>query len=207
MNYIYDIVLNFQNNYYQFFEWYRTDKIKNISKIIVYHVTDKDLKDLTYNQIIIDDIFLNTLKEDNKKYKKLMCLVSNTKQTIGLLFSQDGVLLKRSSLLFEEENEVNNFAKELPITNITYKKNTKIIPTNTLRIEKEKKETLTKYIKETSDILTLKYLYYEYFKEECLDEDNIKTTLLNITEEEWSPNKNNLYQLINILTKKDLLTK
>lgn len=207
MNYIYDIVLNFQNNYYQFFEWYRTDKIKNISKIIVYHVTDQDLKDLTYNKIIIDDNILNTIKEDNKKYKKLMCLVSNTKQTIGLLFSNDGVLLKRSSLLFEEENEVNNFAKELPITNINYKKNTKVNTTNTLRIEKEKKDTLTKYIKETNDILTLKYLYYEYFKEECLDEENIKNTLLNITEEEWSTNKNNLYQIINILTKKDLLTK
>lgn len=207
MNYIYDIVLNFQNNYYQFFEWYRTDKIKNISKIIVYHVTDQNLKDLTYNKIIIDDNILNTIKEDNKKYKKLMCLVSNTKQTIGLLFSNDGVLLKRSSLLFEEENEVNNFAKELPITNINYKKNTKVNTTNTLRIEKEKKDTLTKYIKETNDILTLKYLYYEYFKEECPDEENIKNTLLNITEEEWSTNKNNLYQIINILSKKDLLTK
>ena len=175
MNYIYDIVLNFQDNYYQFFEWNRTDKIKNISKIIVYRVSDKDLKDLTYNQITIDIELLKKLKEENKKYKKIMCLVSNTKQSIGLLFSEEGILLKRSSLLFEEENEVNQIARELPITKITYQENKKNIPSNKLRIELEKKDTLIHFIKKTNDITTLKYLYDEYFSEECNDEQNRKT--------------------------------
>ena len=207
MNYIYDIVLNFQTNYYQFFEWNRTDKIKNISKIIVYHILDQDLIDLTHNQIIISEPFLSILKEDNKRYKKIMCLVSNAKQTIGLLFANDGTLLKRSSLLFEEETEVNNFAKELPLTSISYKINNKQEPVNTLRVEIEKKDILVQYINQTTDILTLKYLYYEYFKEECNEVAEIKTTLLKIVEEEWTPKKNNLYQLIDILTKKNLLTK
>ena len=207
MNYIYDIVLNFQDNYYQFFEWNRTDKIKNITKIIVYHVSEQDLTDLTYNEVVVDIPFLTKLKEDNKKYKKIMCLISNTRQTIGLLFSNDGKLLKRSSLLFEEETEVNNFAKTLPLTIITYQKNELATPNYNLRIEIEKKESLIKYITETNDILTLKYLYYEYFKEECDDYHQIKTKLLNIMEEEWNKKKNNLYKIINILTKKDLLTK
>ena len=207
MNYIYDIVLNFQNNYYQFFEWNRNDKIKNISKIAVYRIKYEDLINLIYNKVIVDSNFLETLKEDNKKYKKIICLVSNTKQTIGLLFAQDGTLLKRSSLLFEEENEVNNFAKNLPLTKINYQKNESLAPNNTLRIEREKKDNLIKYITETNDILTLKYLYYEYFKEECSDDTKIKTILLNIIEEEWNLNKNNLYKTLNILTKKDLLTK
>ena len=207
MNYIYDIVLNFQNNYYQFFEWNRNDKIKNISKIAVYRIKDEDLINLIYNKVIVDSNFLETLKEDNKKYNKIICLVSNTKQTIGLLFAQDGTLLKRSSLLFEEENEVNNFAKNLPLTKINYQKNESLAPNNTLRIEREKKDNLIKYITETNDILTLKYLYYEYFKEECSDDTKIKTILLNIIEEEWNLNKNNLYKTLNILTKKDLLTK
>ena len=207
MNYIYDIVLNFQENYYQFFEWNRNDKIKNISKIVVYRVTDQDLIDLTYNQITIDNPFLNELIESNKKYKKIMCLVSNTTQTIGLLFSKDGKLLKRSSLLFEEETEVNHFAKELPITKINYQQNNPIEPNYNLRIEIEKKDTLVQYINQTNDIIALKYLYYEYFGEECPDDTKIKTDLLTIAEEEWTLKKNNLYQLITILSQKDLLTK
>lgn len=207
MNYIYDIVLNFQNNYYQFFEWNRTDKIKNINKIAVYHVSDQDILDLTNNKIIIDNTFLNKLKEDNKKNKKLMCLVSNQSQTIGLLFSNDGVLLKRSSLMFEEETEVNNYVKDLPLTKIDYIKNEKQESSNRLRIEKEKKDRLIEYIKNTSNELTLKYLYYEYFKEECTNLDKIKETLINVMESEWNNNKSTLYKTISILTKKDLLTK
>lgn len=207
MNYIYDIVLNFQNNYYQFFEWNRTDKIKNINKISVYHVSDQDILDLTNNKIIIDNTFLNKLKDDNKKNKKLMCLVSNQSQTIGLLFSNDGVLLKRSSLMFEEETEVNNYVKDLPLTKIDYIKNEKQESSNRLRIEKEKKDRLIEYIKNTSNELTLKYLYYEYFKEECTNLDKIKETLINVMESEWNNNKSTLYKTISILTKKDLLTK
>ena len=103
MNYIFDIVLNFHKNYYNFFEWNRTDKIKNIYKISVYRVGDDDLIDLKYNQIKVRDSFINKIKEDNPKYKKIICLVSNTKMTIGFLFYNFGNLIKRSSLLFEEE--------------------------------------------------------------------------------------------------------
>lgn len=204
MNYIYDIVLNFQDNYYQFFEWNRTDKIKNISKIAVYHVRDQDLLDLTYNKITIDTPFLDQLKEDNKKYKKLMCLVSNTTQTIGLLFSNEGKLLKRSSLLFEEETEVNDFVKDLKITEITYTQNEKNTPLNKLRIEIEKKDNLINYITENNDILKLKYLYYEYFEKECDNINIIKKSLLKEINKEWTTKQNNLYKLTNMFNKNTL---
>lgn len=207
MNYIYDIVLNFQDKYYQFFEWNRSDKIKNITRLSVYHIKDEDLNNFIYNQITIDNDFLETIKQENKKYKQLMCLVSNTSQTVGLLFSKEGKLLKRSSLLFEEENEVNNFAKELPITKINYLENLPQKPNYNLRIEVEKKEALSNFIIQTKDILPLKYLYYEYFQKENDNYNEIKSSLLNIIEEEWTPNKNKLYSLINLLEKKDSLTK
>ena len=54
MDYIYDIVLNFQNKYYDFYEWKKTDKLINIKKILVYKVNNKDYLDLKYNDVIID---------------------------------------------------------------------------------------------------------------------------------------------------------
>lgn len=207
MNYIYDIVLNFQVNYYQFFEWNRTDKIKNVKKIPVYRVKDEDILAFSTNQIIIEGDILKELQEKNKRHKKIMFLVSNTKQTIGLLFTSDGTLLKRSSLLFEEETEVNDFSKELPLTKITYKKNIPITRKNNIRIEIEKKDILVQYIKQTNDITILKYLYYEYFKEECTKLTIIKQKLLKILEEDWNINKTNLYHLIELLTNKNLVIK
>lgn len=202
MNYIYDIVLNFQDNYYQYFEWSKSDKIKNISKISVYHVEDKDLNNLKYNQIKLNNPFLAQIKEDNKKYKKIMCLVSNKKQAIGLLIDKDGTILKRSSLLFEEEDEVNNYCKTLPIIKVNYLENKKVLKKNTLRIELERKDNIINYISKLNDISILKYLYYEYYKKECDNIEIIKISLLKELNKEWNIKQNNLYQLIKLLTKK-----
>ena len=207
MNYIFDIVLNFHDNYYNFFEWNRTDTIKNIYKVSIYRVTDKDLINLKNNKVIVSNEFIKKIKEDNPKHKKLICLVSNTKTSIGLLFDESGHLLKRSSLLFEEETEVNHLAKTIPLTKINYIQNTPLKQINTLRIEKEKKELLENYIKDLKDEYTLKYLYYEYFNKECNNISTIKTKLLKELATEWSIKKNNLYQIINLLTKNKLPSK
>lgn len=204
MNYIYDIVLNFQDNYYQFFEWKRNDKIKNIYKISIYRVTDQDLNILKNNKVKIENTFLNKIKEDNKKHKKIMCLVSNTKISIGLLIAPDGTILKRSSLLFEEEEEANEISKLLDITPIKYLENIKITPRNKLRIEIEKKDTLLYYINKINNEITLKYLYYEYFKEECNNIKEIKNTLKKELEKNWTKKQNNLYYLVTLLNKNNI---
>lgn len=207
MNYIFDIVLNFHENYYNFFEWNRTDKIKNIYKISIYRITDNDIINLKNNKIQVNNSFINKIKEDNPKYKKNICLVSNTKITLGLLFDSSGNLLKRSSLLFEEETEVNHIAKNLPLTKIEYLKNIKKEPQNTLRIEQEKSEVLEIFIKELNDEYTLKYLYYEYFNRECNNMKTIKNALLKELTSDWTNKKNNLYQIMNLLIKNKLPSK
>lgn len=201
MNYIYDIVLNFQNNYYDFFEWRKEDKIKNISKIPLYKVNNKDLLNLKYNEVTLDKEFIDKIKEDNKKSKKIICLVSNQLTSIGLLFDENGNLLKRSSLIFEEEEEVNDYAKKLPLTTLKYLKNNPKKVQNKLRIEIEKKDTLINYIINTNDILTLKYLYFEYFEEECSKINTIKNKLLSELNKEWTIKQNNLYNIVNLLNK------
>ena len=207
MNYIYDIVLNFHKHYYNFFEWKRSDKLKNIIKIPTYRVSNKNILILKNNKVRITNSFLNKIKLDNKKYKKNICLVSNTKLSVGLLFDDEGNLLKRSSLIFEEEDEVNNFCKNLPLTKINYIENIEIPTQEKLRIEIEKKEILINYIKNNTNITTLKYLYYEYYKKECKKETQIKESLIKELNKNWTKKQNNLYQLIKILNKNNSLTK
>ncbi len=207
MKYIYDIVLNFQNNYYEFYEWKRKDNIKNITRIPIYRVSSEDILALKNNKIKITLSFLNRIKEDNKKYKKIICLVSNTKISIGLLFDDKGNLLKRSSLIYEEEDEVNDISKDLDITKIEYIENKEILPANTLRIDIEKKESLADFINNTNDLKTLKYLYYEYFYKECNDIQKIKKALKKEITKNWTKKQNNLYHTISLLNKKNLLIK
>ena len=201
MNYIYDIVLNFQDNYYNFFEWKRNDNLKNILKIPLYRVSDKDIICLKYNKVKVSEYLINKIKNDNKRYKKIMCLVSNGKIAIGLLFNSDGKLLKRSSLLFEEEEESIEVSKHLPLTSVNYIENIKINYQNKLRLEKEKKGKLINYIKKTNNKTTLKYIYYEYYEKETESIIQIKNSLLKELSKDWTAKQNNLYKLIKILNK------
>lgn len=200
-NYIYDIILNFQDNYYNFFEWKREDQIRNIPKISLYRVSDEDIIILKYNKVKVSQDFINKIKEDNKKYKKILCLVSNGKIALGLLFAQDGTLKKRSSLIFEEEDEVIERVKNLKLTKISYEENIKVEYNDKLRIEKEKKDIITNYIINTNDTITLKYLYYEYFEKETNNIQTMKQSLLKELSKEWNLKQKNLYKIVDLLTK------
>lgn len=201
MNYIYDIVLNFQDNYYNFFEWRRDDKIKNIPKIPLYRVSDGDMMILKNNKVRVSQDFIERVKSDNKRYKKIICLVSNGKIAIGLLFDDGGKLLKRSSLIFEEEDEVIDNIRNLEVTSITYVENEKVEFQDKLRVEKEKKDILITYIKNMDDLWTLKYLYYEYYEVENDDIGLIKESLLGELEKDWDVKQNNLYNVVDMLIK------
>ena len=202
MKYIYDIVLNFHEDYYEFYEWKRKDKIKNIDKIPAYRVLDKDILILKNNKVRIDNKFLSQIKNDNNKNNKLICLVSNTKISLGLQFDKDGKLIKKSSLIYEEEDEVNDFCKDIEITKIKYLEIKKQLQTNNLRLEKEKKDIISKYIEKTTDIKTLKYLYYDFYKEECNDILKIKKNLKQEINKDWTQQQNNLYSTVKLLSKK-----
>ena len=61
MTYIYDIVLNFNTLFYEFFEWEDKDKITIIKKIPVIKVDSSLLDDLFNKKIIMTDDFLTEI--------------------------------------------------------------------------------------------------------------------------------------------------
>lgn len=207
MTYIYDIVLNFHKNYYNFYEWNKTDKIKNIYKIPLYRISDIDIINIINNKIKLNNSTLEKFKDIYKFNKKIIILVSNTKITIGLLIDEKGNILKKSSLIFEEETEANNIAETLMITKLDYKKIKELKHPSILRIELEKKNLFIKYIIELQDETTLKYLYYEYFNKECNNKEIIKNSLLQELDKDWNIKKTNLYKIINLLIKNKLPSK
>ncbi len=199
MIYLHDIVLNFQNNYYQFFEWNQKDNIINVKKIPLYRVSDKNLLYLKENEITVKEEIINRIKNDNKRGRRIICIISNGKTAIAILFNNKGELIKKSSLIFEEEEEALSLVKNLKETKIFYKKNIKHKQNNLLRIEKEKKEEIISYIKNNRNNLTLKYLYYECYEKEINGINILKNTLLNELSKDWNEKQKKIYDTINLL--------
>ena len=188
MEYIYDILLNFQKDYCDFFEWQPSDKIINIKKIKLYKINNKDYLSLKYNNIILDtNIFDNQV------------LVTNGIEVMGLLF-KNNKLLKRSSLLIDESSDILNHLSNQKITNLKYLQNIPQKINYLGRNYQEKNQYLNNFFSKINfnkDEYLLKYIYYDLTN---IIEDNPNTIynkLLEIKKHDY----NHLYQIINKIKK------
>lgn len=174
MEYVYDIVLNFRESYYEFYEWHSKDKIINLKRVPIYKISNQDYLNIKYNNIIID-------KSSLPKQNKIFLLTSGL-EVMGILINNNGMIIKKSSLLFDEADEILEDRDNLITIDIKYeitKQNKIEFKSRTL---KEKSEFINNYLnkldKEKDEYL-LKYIYYEIYNKE---EKNIDTVIQKLNE-------------------------
>lgn len=187
MDYIYDIVLNFHENYYEFYEWKSTDKIINVKKIPIYKISTKDYLNIKNNYTTIDK---QSLPKQNK-----MFLITNGIEVMGLLLDNLGKVIKKSSLIFEESDEIIEDKDLLKSINIKYKIDKIIKNPNTSRLSKEKSNYIESYLKnidKEKDEYILKYIYYDIYNEEESDVNKLYNKLLDLSKED----KNKMYECL-----------
>lgn len=211
MKYIYDIVLNFNKQYFNFFEWNINDNIINIRKIPIFKISDKFYYDIKNYSIKLDTDFVKSIENQTLLYlgnnHQNMCLFSNNKEVLGVMIDKNGNVIKRSSLLFDEEDEALELCEELKTTKIEYTIGSKIENNEFIcRLEKSQKEKIIKTINElfnNQNISVLKYLYFDLFEEEKDDITYIKNRLIN----SLNKNNNNIERLNTIFSiiKKEII--
>lgn len=186
MTYIYDILLNFKDELYDFYDWNKIDNIIHIRKIPIFKIDTKDLINIKNNNIIIDEKILEQIKNKaeiftpkNIKKMEYMFLLSDGKYVLGAL--KQGRKIKKSSLLIDEEMDILEEIDNLDYIKIEYKiinkeYNDELKTRKQKETEKFIKKELNKIKKEDDK---LKYLYYECFNEK---EENIEKIIYKITE-------------------------
>ena len=205
MNYIYDIVLNFNKDFYNFFEWNKNDNIINVKKIPIFLIDNDTFTSMKYDNVIVSKEFIDLIKDKTYTYTRsklgISCLISNNKEVIAVLFNDNGNLIKRSSLMLDEEEEVLDEIENDSLYKINIIKRRKVNIENVNRNIKEKKDFLIKYINEEKNDINLKYLYYDYFEK---DENNIKiikNDLIKEIKNNWNKKLNNFYDTVKIFKK------
>lgn len=190
MDYVYDIVLNFQNKYYDFYEWLPQDKIININKIIIYKISSDNYLDIKNNNILIDK---NSLPKQNK-----MFLITSGDEVMGILLNNRGEVIKKSSLLFDEADDILKKKHNMKKIVLKYTIIKKQKPVYKSRIKEEKLAFVKDYLKninKEADEYILKYLYYDIYNVMESDLEKIYQKLLSIVE----TNTDRLYSLIDEL--------
>lgn len=206
MNYVYDVILNLREKYYDFFFWEEDDILTHISKIPIVKVNTKTMIDFLNNNIKVDSQFLSMIKnktvlyEFNKKSTMpYMCIFTDSKYTLVLEFNYKNESIKRSSLLYEEEEDAINISDKISYTNISYDILNKVDNECYLTRFEEKshqfvKEKLSKLYKENKE--KIKYVYYEIFLEEEKNVDLINKRLMTIVKDNDTNKLNKLNDIL-----------
>lgn len=206
MNYIYDIIINLNKKYYDFFEWNQNDSLCHIRKIPIIRINNNDFMNLLTNKIIIDNKVLNIIKDktdvfnninDNIKY---CCLFTDTNEVLAISFDENGNSMLKSDLLIEEALDVLEISLHIRESNIKYNiLNNELDNCFLTRNTQKTKHRILKKIDNISKKETekMKYLYYECFNEEEKDYKKMVSKIKkNISNEDVLKKLNNFFKLI-----------
>ena len=172
MNYIYDILLNFNNIPYDIFEWNKDDKILHIRKIPLIKLSTIDLSNLVNKKVIIDKEFLIKIYKRTEQYNKKVLdysfLATDGKMVIAFKIEQNKI--KYSQLFLDEEMEVLDFSSNLNVSSIKYQIITdKKIDYLQTRNQQYIKKFIYNQLKKINDSDKLNFLYLECFNKKSND--------------------------------------
>lgn len=181
MKNIYDILVNFKKIPYEFYEWNKEDDVKHVKKMPSIKVSDSTLYDIFYNDAVVSKNFLDQIKDKTEiffgrtvKKVKYACVIYNDDVALSILLNDNGEIIGKSKLLFDEEEDV--LKEDVPVKEIDYniiKKSKKI--SGLTRREAKIVLLLSKYldkIHESKKNDEIKYMYFECFNK--VEEDNEK---------------------------------
>lgn len=181
MKNIYDILVNFKEIPYEFYEWNKEDDVKHVKKMPSIKVSDSTLYDIFYNDAVVSKNFLDQIKDKTEiffgrtvKKVKYACVIYNDDVALSILLNDNGEIIGKSKLLFDEEEDV--LKEDVPLKEIDYnviKKSKKI--SGLTRREAKIVLLLSKYldkIYENKKNDEIKYMYFECFNK--VEEDNEK---------------------------------
>ena len=185
MNYIYDILANFNENYYEFYDWNNKDEIIHIKRLPIIKVTRKTLNNIKQNDVMVEKKLLEKIykkteffKSKQKTYNYICALCDGTKAII-VRFDSDGNTTGKSSLLIDEENEIIDISETMQTFEFEIKEKSS---TKTDNFKTRKEIEINNYILnelKKIDDEKLKYLYFDCFDKKETDTKKILTKILN----------------------------
>ena len=194
MIYIYDILLNFNDDLYEYYEWKKSDNIIHIKKIRLFKVNSNIIDDFFNYDIKISKQFMDIICNKTEIYKRTIldycAMFTDGFRTIAFMFDKNGKSILRSRLVLEEEEEILDISRKVDVYDLEYDK---LKPREKLfltRSDKYIKDSLTNYFNylyKNNEISIFNYLYLDYFgniENDCIDKmyNELSHSLININD-------------------------
>ena len=178
MNYIYDVILDFQKEYYDFYEWNKNDNIFHMRKIPILKINEKQFNEIKNNIVqfskattkLFNFKTAERFKQNNITKMKYTIIISTENQAMGIKINKNGIIQLKSSLLPDEQDDVIEIIKFQNDAKLEYKiiKNNKNNNFKT-RFEIENENFIYNELDkvyEQKNIQKLNYIYLECFNKQ-----------------------------------------
>lgn len=168
----YDILLNLKKIPYEFYEWKPNDSIEHIKVIPIVKISEKSYYDIYKNIIKIDSEFLKKIENKTEIFSNRLikiidyaCIFYTDLAAIAVEFDINGVVINKSKLLLDEEDEVISRGINEEEVEIKYAIIRKLENNfNLTRKEQKQIFILKKYLDSIKDDNEkTKYIYFECF--------------------------------------------
>lgn len=172
MNYVYDILSNFNQELYDFYDWDKNDNFTHLRKVPSFRVSKEVLVDLMFKKVKIKGNLLKLIKDKTQVFTKegvdvieYCFIVSDSVNALGVILDEDGIVYKRSKFLVSEELEINKCLKTSKIYNVEYNLlSSKTHYSNMTRNEDKVTNLILNELELIMDSTDkIDYLYYEWF--------------------------------------------
>ena len=205
MNYIYDLVLNFSENerILEFYEWMKEDVLSTIAKIPIIRINRFQMNDILNNKISVTKTFLKKYENktllDDGSLLKFSFLVTDLSKVIALEFSSKGEVIRRSSLLLDEEEAIIEESLDYQEEELNYKIIRNYLKFDFLtRDERKIRSSLINelnYLYKNKKYDEINYLYEELFNKKISIHDKYKF-LIDDSSNNYSSKYNKIYDII-----------
>ena len=206
MNYVYDILSNFNQELYDFYDWDKNDNFTHLRKVPSFRVSKEVLVDLMFKKVKIKGNLLKLIKDKTQVFTKegvdvieYCFIVSDSVNALGVILDEDGVVYKRSKFLVSEELEINKCLKTSKIYNVEYNLlSSKTHYSNMTRNEEKVTNLILNELELIMDSTDkIDYLYYEWFNTN--KGKNKYTKLVSSIKSSYTSKHEYILELLNLL--------
>ena len=174
MSFIYDILINFNKQVIDFYDWNLNDNIEHVRKIPLYRIDSQSLLDIKDHVVRVDSTFLERIHHKTEIFHnhdvgkiQYACLFSDGAYVMGVKFNSKGVSVGKSKMLLDEEMEVLDVCERLKESSISYEVLTNDVVCEFLtRKDMKIKNYLISEIEKNHNCEKLKYIYFDCYGEQ-----------------------------------------
>jgi len=207
MIYVYDVLVNLNEEMYDFYDWDESDDYVHVRRVPLFKVSFNQYSDLVNRKIKVSEDFLINIKDKTQVFSSrnieiipYSAIFSDGKMAVMVEFNDKGCSLRKSKFLINEEMEILNITNSMKESVVDYNiVNSRANRNNMIRSERNVINVIVKELENLKDDKErIDYLYYEWFDS---NEGNLKyEKLLKDLKKSFTSKHLEFLDLLNLLT-------